>query len=169
MNVRVEVTEDQWITGLVEADFLVLDLGRDLPRPWLEEARDRVELIGLVPGPADEALLERALDLDVDFLALSSTAPGFDARRLPLRLMVEQPMAGIGETPELFGAAWARRVRDWTVGDEERITSLARQERVFLGVTDTWPDDEWFERVAPFAVAAPEGSDAAAIGRIRGV
>ena len=56
MSIRVEVTEQQWVDGLREADYVVLDLAIDRPRPWLEEAIDQVELIGRVEGPVHVAL-----------------------------------------------------------------------------------------------------------------
>lgn len=167
MSIRVEVTEEQWVGGLREADYVVLDLTVDVPRPWLEEAVDEVELIGRVHGRADQAMLERALELDVDFLSLGEAAEGFDARRLPLRLMVERHMAEVGESPDLFGAAWARRIGGWGQGDREALAGLARRERIFLSAPDELPPAEWLQSVAPFAIAAPEGCDPADVVRIR--
>ena len=157
MSIRVEVTEQQWVDGLREADYVVLDLALERPRPWLEEAIDQVELIGRVGGPADQEMLDRALGLDVDFVSLGRVAEGFDARRLPLRLVVEQRMAEVGESPDLFGAAWARRITGWGAGDLEALAALARRERIFLSAPDDLPEDAWLQSVAPFAIAAPAG------------
>jgi hypothetical protein len=167
MSQRVEVTEDQWVAGLREVDYVVLDLGTEQARPWLDDARENVELIGRCAGPADQSLLDRALELDVDFLALASVAADFDARRLPLRLIVEQQIAAVGDSPDLFGAAWARRISGWGPADRDTLASLARRERIFLAEVRSLPERAWLDVVAPFAVAAPVDCDPAEALRIR--
>lgn len=169
MSIRIEVTEEQWVGGLRAADYVVVDLAAERARPWLAEAVDRVELIGRFAGPADQAVLDHALALDVDFLSIAGVADGFDARRLPLRLLVEQAMAQVGDSPDLFGAAWARRITGWGPGDQEALTALARRERIFLSAPAVLPEDRWLASVAPFAVAAPEGCDPKDMARIREV
>jgi hypothetical protein len=167
MNLRIEVTEQQWVAGLRDADYVVLDLGDTGPRPWLSEAVREVELVGRAPGPADAALLEFALELDVDFLALTTVSDGFDARRLPIRLVVEQDFPEVEEAPELLGAAWARRIDGWAEGDRDALAELARRERIFLAPGGGLPDDTWLAAVVPFAIAAPPSCDPAEIARIR--
>ena len=169
MSIRLEVTEEQWLAGLRQADYVVLDLGLDQPRPWLEEAVQHAELIGRCTDPADQELLDRALELDVDFLSIAAVAENFDARRLPLRLIVEQQMGEAARSPDLFGAAWARRISAWGPEDREALEALARRERIFLGAPHTLPETDWLELVAPFALAVPADCDHADAARIRKV
>jgi hypothetical protein len=163
MNVRWEVTERQWLESFagrpeLPVDYVLLDLADRSARPWLDEARARVEIIGrahVVPHP--EAL-DAALDLDVDFLCLSSAGENFEARRLPLRLIYEDSSVEVGSTPELFGAAWARRLTAWEALDRETLAEVARRERIILAPAGDLPSPEWVAAVAPFAAGVPDGA-----------
>jgi hypothetical protein len=170
MNVRWEVTEHQWLemfAGRTEpsVDYVLLDLADRSKRPWLEEARARVEIVGRAHGtPAAEAL-DIALDLDVDFLCLSSAGDGFDPRRLPLRLIYEDASVPAASSPELFGAAWARRLTGWEAFDRKTLAGLARRERVILAPARELPSPEWTAVVAPFALGIPDGVSAEDLAR----
>jgi hypothetical protein len=168
MNIRIEVTEEQWLGGLREADYLILDLDQAHDRPWMHEARERLELIGRVGDTLDEELLGRALEIDVDFVAAPSLSEALDARRMPLRLILEQAMPGAGEDLALVGTAWARRIHGWSGEDLDRLAGMARAERLILGEPAAWPDTDWAGRVAPFAVAAADGWGLDRIARLRG-
>jgi hypothetical protein len=166
VNPRWEVSEATWIGSFSKLehpaiDYVVLDLGRSGPRPWLDAARDSVELIGRVDGVANPAVLERAFELDLDFLCLVGDQGEVDPKRLPLRLLVEEPVDQALEHPSLFGAAWARRIRGWEGTDPERLAELARRERIFLTSTAAMPDPGIVAAIAPFAVTLPDGASAA--------
>ena len=155
MKVRWEVTEKQWVevfSGSSLVEYLILDLGVQDERPWLEAARAEVELIGRAPGAIDAAMLDRALELDVDFLCLSAAGEGIDPKRLPLRLIVEERF---GASPALFGAAWARRIVGWEGADTASLGELARGERIFLAPPVRVPQAELLASVGPFAVGVP--------------
>lgn len=160
MNLRWEVSEEQWVEQFADLDeslvhYVRLDLADPAGRPWLDAARDRVEIIGRCPAPATAADLDRALELDVDFLCLGSGPGELDVRRLPLRLMVEDPDPTALDSPLHFGAAWARRLRDFERAATDRLAHAARRERLFLLCADSLPGVDLLERVEPFAVAVP--------------
>ncbi len=166
MNPRWEVSESTWLGSFSELehptiDYVVLDLGSSGPRPWLDRARESVELIGRIDGVANPGVLERVLELDLDFLCLVGDQAEIDSKRLPLRLLVEDPVERALEHAALFGAAWARRIRGWEGADPERLAELARRERIFLTATASMPDPGLVAAIAPFAIALPEGASAA--------
>ena len=161
MKVRWEVTEQQWVetfSGSSMIDYLVLDLEIQIDRPWLEEARTEVELIGRAPGAIDSAMLDRALELDVDFLCLSAAGEGIDPKRLPLRLIVEEQL---GAPPALVGAAWARRILGWEGANTDTLGELARGERIFLAPPAHFPSAQLLASAGPFAAGVPSGCSVA--------
>lgn len=157
MNCRWEIHEDRWLRDFrgqdLPVDYVVLNLDREGARDWLEESRERVELIGRCPGPATPAALDRALELDVDFFCAAPDTPALDARRLPLRLVVDQDLGPGHAVPELLGAAWARRLHGWSESDADQLTALARRERIFLAGAGALPSREFLRQVEPFACA----------------
>jgi hypothetical protein len=162
MTPRWELSESTWIRSFSDQespaiDYLVLELGNSEPRPWLDAARESVELIGRIEGVPDSAVIEHALQLDVDFLCLAGDQEAVDSRRLPLRLLVEDSVERAFEHPALFGAAWARRIHGWEGEDPARLTELARRERIFLTATEAMPDPGIVAAIEPFAIALPEG------------
>ena len=166
MSPRWEVSESTWLASFSElehpaVDYVVLELGDTRPRPWLEAARASTELIGRIEGVATPSLLEQALELDLDFLCLVGDQPALDPKRLPLRLIVENPADRKLDQTALFGAAWARRVRGWSAEDPARLAELARRERIFLAATNEMPDPRIVAAITPFAIALPEGAGAA--------
>ena len=134
MTPRWEVSESTWLRSFSDQekpviDYLVLELGSSEPRPWLDAARESVELIGRIEGVLSQAVIARALQLDVDFLCLVGDQEAVESKRLPLRLLVEESVERAFEHPALLGAAWARRIRGWEGEDPARLTQLARRER----------------------------------------
>lgn len=165
MNIRWEVSESDWLTSFANlddppVDYVRLDLGDPSARPWLEEARERIELIGWSGEAGTGLALERALDLDVDFLCFGAGPGELDLRRLPLRLMLEEDLVAADRAPSHFGAAWARRIRDWSTADAPQLSASARRERIFLMATAQLPPADLLAEVQPFAVVAPVGTGA---------
>jgi hypothetical protein len=166
MNPRWEVSESTWLRSFSRlenpaVDYVVVEVGVEGPRPWLEAARDSAELIGRIDGVATPALVARALELDVDFLCLVGDQPELDPKRLPLRLIVENSDDQALDHTDLFGAAWARRVPGWVAEEPARLAEMARRERIFLAAADVMPDPRIVASIMPFAVALPEGASAA--------
>jgi hypothetical protein len=173
MNLRWEVTEADWVDAFLHAaagsvDYVRIDLEKHAVRPWLDDARATVELVGSCQSEATVPVLERALELDVDFLCLGAGPGELDPRRLPLRLMVEQALDHAPNGPDLAGAVWARRVRGWEEADPARLERLARRERLVLVAARALPSRELLERVQPFAVAAPIGTRPEQLSALKG-
>ena len=163
MSFRVEISEEQWLESFSSledprVDYVRLDLTRPAKRPWLADARLRVELIGFWGTEGSAEAVDRGLDEDVDFLCLGGGSGRLDLRRLPLRLMVEEARVGGGDAPPHFGAAWARRLRDWGDCDPDDLEAAARRERIFLVTRDVLPTPELLARVRPFGVVLPPGA-----------
>lgn len=166
MNMRWEVTEEVWLETFADeadpgVDYVLVDLGRDLDRAWLADARERVELVGWSATAATEELLERALSLDVDFFCAVAAGAGLDWKRLPLRLIVEERVVDDRLPADLVGAAWARRIHGWEGLRPERLAHLARRERIILAGAQHLPDAAFLAQTAPFAVSVPRGVSAA--------
>jgi len=168
MRVRWEVSEKAWLEQFSAArdlavDYLLLDLDQRVERPWLDEARERVELIGYCATAASTDTLERALELDVDFFCMSADGGELDTRRLPLRLIIEQQHEADASQPA--GAAWARRLRGWEAADRAGLESQARAGRVFLAGHERLPEASILQQIGPFAVAVPDRVTAEELAR----
>ncbi len=168
MSIRWEVSEKAWLeqfsaTRDLAVDYLLLDLDRQVERPWLDEARERVELIGYCANAAGADSLERALELDVDFFCMGADGGGLDAKRLPLRLIIEQQLEA--DAIQSAGAAWARRLHGWEAADRAGLGRLARAGRVFLAGHDRLPDASILQQIGPFAVAVPDRVTAGELAR----
>jgi hypothetical protein len=161
MKARLEITESMWIATYREqvevgVDQVRIDALAPRERPWLETDRERVEWVGVATPDARERALERALDLDLDFLAIPVSAVDEAFLRSPIRLVLDDTVPADPTHWAHPGVAWARRVVGWERLTPEALAALARAERLILAGHDRLPDPQVLETAGVFALEVPE-------------
>jgi phosphoribosylanthranilate isomerase len=135
--------------------------------PWLDDVRDRVEIVGVFRNAPPSEVLEIVDRLDLDFVQLHGEERGEAWHALPVRLIETRRVTAEGPAPARFqGVAWAELLDrgagsgipfDWTLA-----TAQARARRTFLagGLT---PENvgEAIRVVGPFAVDVSSGVERA--------